>query len=52
MMGTAGLGLVYYASKYVFQPSYATRLMVLGMILAGLSFLVFSYLFGIKIGAI
>ncbi|MHA2161861.1 MAG: hypothetical protein ACXABF_05530 [Candidatus Thorarchaeota archaeon] len=52
MMGTAGLGLVYYASKYVFQPGYATRLMVLGMILAGLSFLIFSYLFGIKMGAI
>jgi hypothetical protein len=48
MIGTIGLGLMYYASKYVFQPGYATRLLVLGMILAGVSFLVFSYMFALK----
>lgn len=52
LVGVLGLGLVYYGSKYVFQPGYATRLMILGMILAGVSFLIFSYLWGIKTGAI
>lgn len=52
LVGTMGLGLVYYGSKYVFQPGYATRLMVLGIILAGVSFLIFSYLWGIKTGLI
>jgi hypothetical protein len=49
-IGTMGLGLVYYGSKYVFQPGYATRLMILGMILTGVAFLVFSYLWNIKMG--
>ncbi|MFW9886553.1 MAG: hypothetical protein ACFFER_00110 [Candidatus Thorarchaeota archaeon] len=49
MIGVIGLGLMYYSSKYVFQPGYATRLLVLGMILAGVAFLVFSYMFAIKI---
>ncbi len=48
-MGTVGFGLVYYASKYVFQPDYATRLMVLGALLAGAAFLIMIYLFGIKL---
>jgi hypothetical protein len=52
MVGTMGLGLVYYGSKYVFQPGYATRLMVLGVILTGVAFLIFSYLWGIKTGII
>jgi hypothetical protein len=51
-VGVIGLGLVYYGSKYVFQPGYATRLMVLGIIMSGVAFLIFSYLWGIKIGAI
>ncbi|UCE09974.1 MAG: hypothetical protein JSW61_13530 [Candidatus Thorarchaeota archaeon] len=50
MMGALGLGLVYYSSKYVFQPGYATRLMTLGMILAGVAFLIITYMFGIKTG--
>ena len=50
LMGTIGLGLVYYASRYVFQPGYATRLLILGVILAGISFLVFGYLFDLKTG--
>lgn len=50
MMGTMGLGLVYYSSRYVFQPGYATRLLVLGVILAGIAFITFGYLFGIKLG--
>ena len=49
-MGVLGFGLIYYASKYVFQPAYATRLMILGMVLAGIAFLVFSYLFAYKVG--
>jgi hypothetical protein len=50
LVGVAGLGLVYYASKYVFQPGYATRLMILGMILASVAFLIFTYLWLIKAG--
>ncbi|MGY5854356.1 MAG: hypothetical protein RTU92_12385 [Candidatus Thorarchaeota archaeon] len=49
-MGVIGFGLIYYGSKYVFQPAYATRLMILGMILAGIAFLVLSYLFAYKVG--
>ena len=52
MIGSIGLGMLYYASKYVFQPGYATRLLVLGTILAGVAVLTFAYLFGIKIGLI
>ena len=52
MVGTMGLGLVYYGSKYVFQPGYATRLIVLGIILSGAAFLIFSYLWMIKTGII
>jgi hypothetical protein len=48
MMGTFGLSLVYLASKYVFHPGFATRLMVLGMTLTGVSFLLISYMFGLK----
>jgi hypothetical protein len=47
-IGVIGLGLVYYGSKYVFQPGYATRLMILGMIMSGVAFLIFSYLWAIK----
>ena len=50
LVGVAGLGLIYYGSKYVFQPGYATRLMILGMIMTGVAFLVFSYLWNIKAG--
>jgi hypothetical protein len=49
-VGVVGLGLVYYASKYVFQPGYATRLLILGMIMSGVAFLVFSYLWSVKAG--
>ena len=52
LLGTLGFGLLYYSSKYVFQPGYATRLMVMGMIMAGLAFMIFSYLFAYKIGSI
>ncbi len=52
MVGVSGLGLVYYGSKYVFQPGYATRLMFLGMLMAGVSFLIFSYLWSLKAGFI
>ncbi len=52
LVGVSGLGLVYFGSKYVFQPGYATRLMVLGMIMAGVSFLIFSYLWSLKAGLI
>jgi hypothetical protein len=47
-VGVMGLGLIYYGSKYVFQPGYATRLMVLGIILSGVAFLIFSYLWVLK----
>ena len=50
LIGTIGVGLIYYASRYVFQPGYATRLLVLGMIIAGIAFLTFTYLFGLKGG--
>ncbi|NHI83372.1 MAG: hypothetical protein EAX81_03620 [Candidatus Thorarchaeota archaeon] len=48
VMGSIGLGLIYYSSKYVFQPGTATRLMILGMLFAGAAFLVFTYLFALK----
>jgi len=51
-VGVIGLGLIYYGSKYVFQPGYATRLMILGMIMSGVSFLIFSYLWSVKTGMI
>jgi hypothetical protein len=51
-VGVMGLGLIYYGSKYVFQPGYATRLMVLGIIMSGVSFLIFSYLWTIKTGGL
>ncbi|TFG10800.1 hypothetical protein EU538_00880 [Candidatus Thorarchaeota archaeon] len=47
-MGTLGLGLIYYSSKYVLQPGYASRLMILGAILAGSAFLIITYFFGMK----
>jgi hypothetical protein len=50
LVGVSGLGLIYYGSKYVFQPSYATRLIFLGMVMAGVSFLIFSYLWSLKAG--
>ncbi|MHA2378588.1 MAG: hypothetical protein ACXADO_01220 [Candidatus Thorarchaeota archaeon] len=50
MIGAIGLGMIYYASKYVFQPGYATRLIVLGMLLAGTAFLVLTYMMNEKIG--
>jgi hypothetical protein len=50
LVGVVGLGLVYYASKYVFQPGYANRLLVLGMIMSGVAFLIFYYLWLIKAG--
>jgi hypothetical protein len=50
LMGSIGLGLVYYSSKYVFSPGYATRLLMLGMILSGIAILTFVYLYGIKTG--
>lgn len=49
LVGTAGLGLIYYGSKYVFQPGYAMRIMILGIIMSGVSFLVFSYLWTLKL---
>ncbi|MHA2025614.1 MAG: hypothetical protein ACW98U_06895 [Candidatus Thorarchaeota archaeon] len=50
LVGVSGLGLIYYGSKYVFQPGYATRLMFLGMLMTGVSFLIFSYLWSLKAG--
>ncbi len=52
MVGVSGLGLVYYGSKYVFQPGYATRLVVLGMLMTGVSYLIFNYLWSMKVGLI
>ncbi len=48
LIGTIGLSLIYYASRYIFQPGYATRLLILGVIVAGVAFLAFAYLFNIK----
>ena len=51
IIGTFGLGLLYSASKYVFQPSHATRLMIIGVVLTGAAFLILTYIFAMKIGA-
>jgi len=48
MIGVIGLGLIYYSSRYVFQPGYALRLMALGMIMAGGAFLMVTYLMMLK----
>jgi dipeptide/tripeptide permease len=48
MIGVIGLGLIYYSSRYVFQPNYAMRLMALGVILAGAAFLIITYLMMLK----
>ena len=48
MIGVIGLGLIYYSSRYVFQPGYALRLMALGIILAGGAFLMVTYLIMLK----
>ena len=48
MIGVIGLGLIYYSSRYVFQPNYAMRLMALGVILAGAAFLIVTYLMMLK----
>jgi len=48
MIGVIGLGLIYYSSRYVFQPGYALRLMALGVILAGAAFLIATYLIYLK----
>jgi dipeptide/tripeptide permease len=48
MIGVIGLGLIYYSSRYVFQPNYAMRLMGLGVILAGAAFLIVTYLMMLK----
>lgn len=48
-IGVLGLSLIYYSSRYVFTPSDATRLMILGMILTGVAFLTYSYMYAIKI---
>jgi hypothetical protein len=47
-IGTLGLGVLYYASKFVFQPGYATRLMVLAVMLSGVAFLILTYLMQMK----
>lgn len=49
LTGTIGLGIIYYSSKYVFQPTYATRLLILGIIMSGVAFLMIGYFFGIKL---
>ena len=50
LIGVFGLGLFYYASRFLFQPGQATRLMVIGAILAGVAFLILNYLLNIKAG--
>ncbi len=48
-IGVLGLGIIYYSSRYVFTPSHATRLMILGMLLSGVAFLIYNYMFAIKL---
>lgn len=50
IIGVVGIGLIFFASRYVFQPGYATRLMALGMILSGVAFLVMTFLMLVKTG--
>ncbi len=47
-IGVLGLGLIYYSSRFVFLPTHATRMMLLGMILTGVAFLIYSYMYAIK----
>ncbi|MGY5874812.1 MAG: hypothetical protein RTU30_03610 [Candidatus Thorarchaeota archaeon] len=50
LVGMVGFGLMFYSSRFVFEPSYATRLMTLGIIISSISILVVSYLFAYKLG--
>ncbi|TXT56727.1 MAG: conserved membrane protein of unknown function [Candidatus Thorarchaeota archaeon] len=50
LVGVIGLGLLFYASRYVFQPGMAWRFMVLGMIMSGVAYLSITYLFLFKTG--
>lgn len=47
-IGLLGLGLMYYSSRYIFTPSNATRMMIIGMLLAGVALLSYSYMYAIK----
>ena len=49
LVGVIGFGLMFHSSRFVFEPSYATRLMILGMIISSVSVLVVSYLFAYKL---
>jgi hypothetical protein len=51
LMGLVGFGLMFYSSRFVFEPAYATRIMTLGIVIGSLSILVISYLFAYKLGA-
>ena len=51
LTGMFGFGLMFHGSRFVFEPSYATRLMTLGIILSSVSVLIMSYLFAYKLGA-
>ena len=50
-MGALGLAIIYYSSRFVFEPSLATRLMLIGMIMATAGFLVLNYMFALKLTA-
>ncbi|MHA2141211.1 MAG: hypothetical protein ACXADF_07980 [Candidatus Thorarchaeota archaeon] len=47
-IGVLGLGLMYYSSRYIFTPSHATRMMIVGMLLAGVALLTYNYMYAIK----
>jgi hypothetical protein len=48
MVGVVGLGMIFFASRYVFQPGYATRLMALGIIMSTVAFLIMTFLMLVK----
>jgi hypothetical protein len=47
-IGILGVGLMYYSSRYIFTPSNATRMMIVGILLTGVALLSYSYMFAIK----
>ena len=51
-VGGGGFFLLYSATKHSFNYSYAVKLLVLGMILAGISFGVLQFMMGTKTGKI
>ncbi len=48
LFGIAGLALIHYSSRFVFDPTNATRNMLIGIVLLSIACLLLFYFYGIK----